>query len=326
MKRTSRVCTQGVLLVTLLAGLAASPLPSRAEAAKSEVIERTVAVVNGDPLLLSELRSRAAPFLARLMRAPETQRMQLMQQLYGELLTQLIDERLLEQDARKLNITITAADIDRAVENVARQSGLKEPEFWDAVATQGFTRDQYRTDVRRQLLRLKVINQKVRARINVTEDDVRRKYDNALRVARKSASFRVAHVFLSADTESVTNLAQVRGEADALRKKLTVDNFPDAMTEHGGGELGWVSQGDLPAALADALLGLEPGTISEPVRGPAGLHIFLLRERKEGESSMGSYEQVKGDLYRQMVDEAMGKQEATYLGELRKRSLITRRL
>jgi peptidyl-prolyl cis-trans isomerase SurA len=310
----------------LLGVLALSP-GARAEGEpKGEVIERTVAVVNGDPLLLSELRTRAAPFLQRLLRAPEAQRMTLMQQLYGELLTQLIDERLLEQDARKLNISITAGDIDRAIENVARQSGLKEPEFWDAVAAQGFSRDQYRGDVRRQLLRLKVINQKVRTRINVTEDDVRRKYDSALRVARKSASFRVAHVFLAADTESVTKLSQVRGEAEALRKKLTADNFPEAMTEHGGGELGWVSQGDLPQALADALLSLEPGTISEPVRGPAGLHIFLLRERKEGEASMGGYEQVKGELYRQMVDEAMGKQEANYLGELRKRSLITRRL
>jgi len=296
------------------------------QTAAGEIIERTVAVVNGDPLLLSELRTRAAPFLQRLMRAPEAQRMGLMQQLYSELLTQLVDERLLEQDARKLNITITAADIDRAIENVAKQSGLKDAEFWDAVAAQGFARDQYRSDVRRQLLRLKVINQKVRSRINITEEDVRRKYEDALRVARKSASFRVAHVFIATDTGSVAKLAQARAQADVLRKQLTLDTFEAAMSEHGGGELGWVSQGDLPESLADALLSLEPGSISEPVRGPAGLHIFLLRERKDAEASIGNYEQVKGELYRQMVDEAMGKQEASYLDELRKRSLISRRL
>jgi peptidyl-prolyl cis-trans isomerase SurA len=302
-------------------------VPARAaEKDPGEVIERIVAIVNTEPLLLSELRTRAAPFLARVMQAPEMQRMTLMQQLYGELLTQLIDERLLEQEARKLSISVLSSDVDRAIENVQRQNNMKDAEFWEAVSAQGFARDQYKSDVRRQLLRLKVINQKVRTRINVTETDVRRKYEETMRTARRSALFDVAHVFMPVESDSVAKLAKARSEADALRAQLTVEGFPKAMEEHGGGELGWISQADLPAVLSDALLSLEPGQISQPVRGPAGLHIFLLRERKLGEESVGDYEQAKAELYRQMVDQAMAKQEVAYLAELRKQSLISRRL
>jgi peptidyl-prolyl cis-trans isomerase SurA len=309
----------GVLVLSL--GLSA-----RAEKDPGEVIERIVAVVNSEPLLLSELRTRAAPFLTRVMQAPEMQRMALMQQLYGELLTQLIDERLLEQEARKLSITVLGTDVDRAIENVQRQNNMKDPDFWEAVAAQGFAKDQYKSDVRRQLLRLKVINQKVRSRINVTEADVRRKYEETMRSARRAAMFQVAHVFLPVESDSVAKLAKVRAEADALRAQLTIEGFPKAMEDHGGGELGWVSQGDLPEVLADALLSLEPGQISAPVRGPAGIHIFLLRERKLGEENLGDYEQTKAELYREMVDQAMAKQEVAYLSELRKQSLISRRL
>jgi peptidyl-prolyl cis-trans isomerase SurA len=273
---------------------------------------------------LSELRTRAAPFLARVMKAPELQRMTLMQQLYGDLLTQLIDERLLEQEARKLSISITGTDVDRAIQNVQRQSGFKDAEFWEAVRGQGFTPEQYKTDVRRQLVRLKVINQKVRSRINITEDDVRRRYDEQLRAARKSATFHVAHVFLPVEGDSVTKLAQTRAKADALKAKLTADNFDAAMAEHGGGDLGWVSQTDLPEALAGALIALEQ--ISEPVRGPSGMHIFLLRERKEGETAIGGYEQVKQTIFSELLDKAMAKQEVAFLDELRKQSLISRRL
>jgi peptidyl-prolyl cis-trans isomerase SurA len=297
-----------------------------AEQNTGEVVERIVAIVNGEALLLSELRTRAAPFLARVMQAPEIQRMQLLQQLYGELLTQLIDERLLEQEARKLSISVLGSDVDRAIENVQRQNGLKDAEFWEAVGAQGFTAEQYKADVRRQLLRLKVINQKVRSRINVTEEDVRRTYEETLRQAKRSASFHVAHVFLPVESDSVAKLAQVRTKAESVRGTLTVENFEQAINEHGGGELGWVSQGDLPDVLSDALLSLEPGQISPPVRGPAGMHIFLLRERKLGEDAVGDYEKTKADLYRQMVDQAMAKQEVTYLQELRKQSLITRKL
>jgi peptidyl-prolyl cis-trans isomerase SurA len=315
----------GPLLGVCLA-LSAPVHAEQATPDKGEVIERVVAVVNGDPLLLSELRTRAAPFLARVMQAPEMQRMQLMQQLYGDLLTQLIDERLLEQEARKLSISITSTDVERAIQNVQRQSGLKDAEFWEAVKGQGFQVDQYKADVRRQLVRLKVINQKVRSRINITEDDVRRRYDDQMRVARKSASFNVSHVFLQVEGDSVAKLAQVRGEADALKSTLTPDNFDQAIEEHGGGDLGWVSQSDLPESLATALIALEPGQISAPVRGPAGMHIFFLRERKEGEASIGSFEQVKQNIFSELLDKAMARQEAAFLEELRKQSLISRRL
>jgi peptidyl-prolyl cis-trans isomerase SurA len=336
MTQTARFLASCALLGGLGCVLASGP--ARAEqglsenksaetkAAEGEVIERIVAVVNGDPLLLSELRTRAAPFLARVMQAPEMQRMALMQQLYGDLLTQLIDERLLEQESRKLSISITSTDVERAITNVQRQSGLKDAEFWDAVRGQGFQPEQYKSDVRRQLVRLKVINQKVRSRINITEDDVRRRYDEQLRSARKSAKFDVAHVFLAVEGDSVTKLSSARAKADALKATLTPENFDAAMSEHGGGNLGWVSQSDLPEALATALISLEPGQISEPVRGPSGLHIFLLRERKEGEASIGSYEQVKQSIFGELLDKAMAKQELAYLNELRKQSLISRRL
>jgi peptidyl-prolyl cis-trans isomerase SurA len=306
------------------AGSAFAEVP--ANTAAGEVIERVIAVVNGEPMLLSDLRTRAAPFLPRLMQAPELQRMSLMTQLYDELLTQLIDERLLEQEARKLSVSITSTDVDRAIENVQRQSNLAEPDFWEAVRNQGFSPEQYKADVRRQLVRLKVVNQKVRTRVNITEEDVHHRYEEMLRGTKGAAQFNVAHIFIGVEENSATKLAVARQKAEQLRGGLTADNFSTQMAEVGGGELGWVQQTDLPEALSSALVSLEPGQISAPVRGPSGYHIFLLRERKEGAASVGNYEQVKNDIYREMLDQSMAKQEVAYLSELRKQSLISRRL
>ena len=87
----------------------------------------------------------------------------------------MIDEELIQQSARDLQLRVTNADVDRAIDNVRTQSGLSEDEFWDAVRAQGFAEAQYRGDVRRQLLRLKVLNNRARSRINVTEEDVKEK-------------------------------------------------------------------------------------------------------------------------------------------------------
>src|SRR4029077_20732629 len=105
-----------------------------------------------------------------------------------------------------------------------------------------------------QLLRLKVVNQKVRTRVNITEEDVHAKYDELLRQARGSAQFLVSHVFLAADPNSATKLAEARGQAATLRSTLTTDNFEQAIAQTGGGDLGWISQSDLPESLAEPLL------------------------------------------------------------------------
>ena len=182
------------------------------------------------------------------MQAPELQRMALMQQLYGELLNQLIDERLLEQEARKLSVYVTSTDVDRAIENVQKQSGLAGPEFWDAVRAQGFVEDQYKADVRRQLLRLKVVNQKVRTRVNITEDDVRRKYEEQLREARKAAQFHVAHIFVPVEESTATQLAVAREKAEQVRGGLTPDTFDGIMTSVGGGDWAGCARATCPRA------------------------------------------------------------------------------
>src|SRR5262245_21345143 len=84
--------------------------------ARSEVIERVVAVVNDDAIFLSELRRRAAPFLEQVLSgANETKRRERIDKLYDQFLKELVDEQLIEQTARKLSITVSSAEVDQAI-------------------------------------------------------------------------------------------------------------------------------------------------------------------------------------------------------------------
>ncbi len=253
-----------MLLAALLAALS---VPTRAD-----VIEQVVATVNDEAIFLSDLRQQAMPFLPRVMSAPtQEERMTGLRTLYQEILEKLIDQELIEQAARDMQVRVTSRDVERAVLNVIRQNGLSEQEFWEAVRGQGFTEAQYRADVRKQLLRLKVINQRVRGRVNITEADVRRRYEQRLRQANRSVRFRTSHLFLSLpENASATDVASVRDEAREIREELSAANFADMIAEYGGGELGWLSQGDLPGDLERELLTLEDQEISDPVQGERG--------------------------------------------------------
>lgn len=296
--------------------------------ARADIIERVVAVVNDQAIFLSDLRRRAVPFIPRIAQgANESERLSRLQQLYRKILNDLIDQDLYEQAAKKMDVHVTDDDVDDAIQNVQKQVGLDGDAFWDAVRQQGMTESQYREQLRQQLLRMKVLNQKVRGRINITEKDVRRKYDDELRKANRKLRFRAAHCFFPVpDGANATEVAAIREEASKARQGLTAKTFGKCIQAHQGGELGWLSQGDLPSSLEQVLLALEPGEISAVVRGPSGYHIFLLHERERGGANIPAYEKVKEQIFRQMLDKAMADQEGEFLKELRRNAVIKKRL
>lgn len=297
----------------------------------AEVIERVVAVVNDDAIFLSELRQKAAPFLQRAMQAPtDAQRMQAIEQIYTQLLDRMIDERLILQAADEDDVTVSTTEVNQAIENVRTQSGLEDREFWQAVAGQGFTPAQYRRDVRQQLLRLKVLNQRVRGRVNITEEDVRRRYDEMAVRARRESTFQAEYIRLplSADA-SATEIHQAMREADEIRDGIeSAIDFDAAREEYGGGETGNVSERDLAPELGEALLALEEGEFSQPVRSETSnaVFIFHLLARDVAADELPAYEDVRMDVYRDMMQEQMTRQEELFLAELRRRAVIDRRL
>lgn len=308
----------------LALSVALALLSTQTTAARAEVVERVVAVINDDAIFLSELRRRAGPYLEQLVAATEAkERKERIKQLYDRLLQQLVDEQLIEQTARKASVTVTSLEVDQAIENVRTQNSLDREQFWEAVKQQGFTDKQYREDVRKQLLRLKVVNQRVRSRINVNDDTVKDEYDQRVREARRRQRFHALHVFLPLGaTATATEVAAAMKSARDLRGGLTPETFQAAMDARGGGDLGFLDQGDLPEELETVLLGLEPGQISEPVRGPSGVHVFLLRERLAGSAAIPGFDQAKQAIQGELLDKAMARQQDLFLAELRRAAVI----
>jgi peptidyl-prolyl cis-trans isomerase SurA len=293
----------------------------------ADVVERVVATVNNEAIFLSDLRKRAVPFLPQIAEAStETERMSLLKELYEDLLTFLVDEQLIRQLAGSSGIRVTDADVDSAVENLRLQNNMTEEEFQKALESQGLSQTQYRRDLKRQLIRLKVMNERVRSRVNVTEEEVRARYEQRARAQGSELRFQVSHVVVPvAEGASAIQVAAKRQEAETLRASLTPENFNARAPQLGGGDLGWLTQGDLPEELERALLPLSAGEISSPVRGSSGFHIFFLQDRQVG-AGFPSYEEMKQELSREMMDAAMMRQEKIFLEEMRRKAVINRML
>jgi len=132
------------------------------------LIDRVIAVVNFDCILLSDVRTRARPFVARLDAAGATTpaaRAAAEAQIHREVLERMIDERLIAAEADRSKISVTTSDVDAAMQSVASSQGLTIPKLLEAAKTSGLSEKEYRDELRRQLLEGKVLQLRVIPRI-----------------------------------------------------------------------------------------------------------------------------------------------------------------
>ena len=95
-----------------------------------------------------------------------------------------------------------------------------------------------------------------------------------------------------------------------------------------GGQLVWrvLTAADWQRAYEHPKLGtLRAGEISQPIRGKTGFHIFFVQDRQVG-SDFPTYDEMKQELYREMLDVAMTRQEKIFLDEIRRKAVINRML
>jgi peptidyl-prolyl cis-trans isomerase SurA len=153
-----------LVVATLVASL---PARARAEPPPAGVVDRIVAVVGGDIILLSDVRAREVPFLLKLDqdRSPGADRAAGRAELEKELLSRMVDETLEEAFAAAGHIGVSTEEIDHAEASVAAQNGMSVDRLEDEAAKQGMERRDYRAELRRQVLEGKLVQLEVVPRV-----------------------------------------------------------------------------------------------------------------------------------------------------------------
>src|SRR5262249_13879121 len=148
-----------------------------------------------------------------------------------------------------------------------------------------------RQDLKKQIIRLKVVSIAVRSRVSVSDDDVKTYYEQNVRATGVDRKVRASHIFIAIpDGATMPQVEQKRTfAADLVRKaragedfaKLARENSEDAATRKEGGDLGWFGKGALPAAVEEIVFAMEPGEVRGPIRAERGFHVIKLVDRKD---------------------------------------------
>lgn len=268
-------------------------------ASPMEPLERIVAVVGSEPILLSELALQMQLLAINQGIRPKNE--QELEKLQSQVLEQMISEQLFLIEAKSdTTIVVSATDIDRALDERITSVVSQYPSedaFLEELSREGLNfrafKNRLRPEIENQLYKQQWISSKLRT-ISISRQEVvdfYNKYTDS--IPTQPAMVRLAHILLKftpskATEDSIKQVAEmvrknVAGGADFAAMAM---KYSDDQAALNGGDLGFLSEEDVLPQFGRTAFNLQPGDISGVVRTDAGFHIINCLERVENRSHL----------------------------------------
>jgi peptidyl-prolyl cis-trans isomerase SurA len=222
----------------------------------------------------------------------------------------------------------------------------KEALFKDARSKNGLTEQDYRDEMRRQIIEGKMIQLRVRGRVRITEEDIKTMFDRVVREERKRREYHPSWIVLrilpgASDAAIAERKAQATEIAARARRRARTSpsSRPSIRTTPPRATTAVTSASarrpgphrsypgrlrPLGAELENGALPLEPGDISAPLQVGQAVVVMKLVSRQP--SRYTTLKEAKNEMIQRLQSEIMDKAKKKWLEELRRKTHVETRL
>lgn len=313
------------LLPLLLALGTLAPSNAQAQALPSNTLDAIVAVVDEGVILRSELDRAVANVRRQYAGNPE--QLPPAASLERQVLERLILMRLQTERATSVGIRIGDVELDSALQAIAQQNGVDPVGMRARIEADGLSFTSFRESLREEMLVQRLRSRVMQSRISISETEI----DILLaRGTLQAKQVRIANLLVGLpDGATPEQIDLGRQKVEGIRKLIAEGmdfgaaaiRYSDAANALEGGELGWRSLDEVPPAFAPIIRDMQPGDISEPLRGPSGFQLLKVLDAREGDSQRVVEEvQLRDILVRvtELVDETRARER---IDALRRRAV-----
>lgn len=304
--------------------------PAKASAA-AEVLDRIVAVVNEDIILLSELKERMEPYAQRIRKQgfDLDKERQMLFKVHEEMLNRLVEEKLTDQEIQRNDIKVDEAEIDGTIERIKAANSFTDEDLRRFLEQDKMTMEQYREQIREQVLRTRLVNYQVKSKIVITEEEIRAYYDSHPEIYGGKVRYRLRNILMRASNfsgdagkQSVQEqMQQIRSRVEAGESFADLARrFSQGPAADDGGNIGEFAEETLSPQIRAALDGLDPGQTSAILDTDQGLQLFYVEAINPVDAK--PLESVREEIHQKLFTEVVDKKFDSWLENLRSQSHI----
>ena len=198
------------------------------------------------------------------------------EELQRSFLVQLIDRELIHGEARRLNIALTEADVEAALQGY--REDYPGSSFEEMLVERGLTLEAWREELKESLIMEKLLEQAVYSRVSVSDEEVAAYFKANRDQFDRPEQVRARQIVVADEAEGQEVLGILRQERPFAEVAAEYSLSPDAEQ---GGDLGFFSRGEMPPEFDAIVFDLPVKRLSDLVKSEYGYHIFLVEEKRK---------------------------------------------
>ncbi len=273
-------------------------------------LDQVIAIINDEPIMLSEYRIRHQ---RESLRSPQ----EVPEDVAGinpVILEALIDERLQVQVAVARGLSVSDQEVDQILDALAEQNQLSVEQLLQELSDLGISPTDFRRSMAEQQLVRKLVDLSVNSRVTVSDQEVDYHLQAHKDLYTSNESYEISHLLVSISGKSEAEIEETRATVDEIHQSLinghsfadAVKNYSDGEGREEGGYLGWFKEDQLPELFVDALRDLDAGQYSDVLESSNGFHILSLHAR-DGDQQIVTQQLLRHiliqPLHRDLTDE-----------------------
>lgn len=273
----------------------------------AELINRVIAVVNGEVITESELWERATKLVAiKKLDELDAEEEKL---ILRQALQDLIDDRLVLAYAKQKGIKVSKAEVEKRI-NAIKERFPTEMEFLQSLEEEGLSYEVLYEKIREDILKKKVINLEVRKKIEIHPDEIKAYYESHKDEFTKPARVKIVKICFKKEDNSKEKVEQVK---ELLSKGIP---FEQLLANYGGKEESkgtWIEKGKFKEEVENVLFKLRIGEVSPIIETEGAFYIFQVLDKEEArllplsEVKDKVYEILYREKFKQHFDEFIAR-------------------
>jgi peptidyl-prolyl cis-trans isomerase SurA len=302
--------------------------------ADDAVIEEIIARVNNQIITRSEYLHSKEELKKEAQQQDPVNADKLVAERDKDVLRDLIDQELLLAKGKDMGITADT-EVIKKLDEMRKDMKLDSMEELEKAAqSQGVSFEDFKQNLRNQIITQQVIGKEVGSRLAINKDDEKKFYDEHKSELERPESIRLSEILVSTDAKPNDSAAEAQrlqtaqGRADDLlaqiRKGAKFDEIAkknsDGPTAAQGGDLGEFKRGTLAKELEEKTFVMKPNDVSDVIRTKQGFVILKVTEHHDaGIPALSEIEpRIQDALYMRKLQPALRE----YLTKLREDAFI----
>jgi len=307
------------------------------------VVEEIIARINSNIITRADLRRAREQLLNDVHQQDPNAGAQEIKDHEKDLLRDLIDQQLLLQKGEELGINVDAEVVKRLDEIRKQMHADSMEDVEKAAQAQGVSFEEFKQNLKNQLITQRVIGQEVGGHITVSQQEIQQAYDQHKAQMERPEQVRLSEILVSTQSAPVKTekgktvlpamvdpdvIAKAQAKADQIYAMLQkggkfdelAKQYSDGPTSANGGDLEYFKRGTMSKDLEQQVFALKPGEYTKPIQTNQGFVILKVTEHQE--AGIPPLKDVEARLQENIYMQKMQPKLRDYLTSLRENAYI----